>query len=72
MFRIVSPDGVHLALSETVQGVVEVVRNGRPGRYYIDETGAHLLSSGQTARTWGAVIRFPSGDIAIHPLHGPV
>ena len=44
MFRIISPDGVHLALSETVQGVVEIVRNGRPGRYHIDETGANLLS----------------------------
>ncbi len=68
MFRIISPDGVHLALSETVQGVVEVVRNGRPGRYNIDETGANLLTSGQASRNWGAVIRFPSGDIAIHPL----
>jgi hypothetical protein len=72
MFRILSPDGVYLALSETVQGVVEIVRNGRPGRYHIDETSANLLNAGQPSRNWGAVIRFPSGDIAIHPLQEPV
>jgi Tol biopolymer transport system component len=72
LFRIISPDGDYLALSETVQGVVEIVKNDRPGRYQIDETNADLLSSGQPSRNWGAVIRFPSGDIAIHSLQGPV
>ena len=69
MFRILSPDGAYLALSETVQGVVEVVRNNRPGRYQIDETGAGVSASSPTSRNWGAVIRFPSGDIAVHS-HG--
>jgi hypothetical protein len=72
MFRIISPDGVYLALSETVQGMVEIVRHGRPGRYHIDETGANLPTPGQSSRNWGAVIRFPNGDIAIHPHQGPV
>jgi hypothetical protein len=72
LFRIISPDGDCLALSETVQGVVEIVRHGRPGRYQVDEASANILFSGQSSRNWGAVIRFPSGDISIHnlPAHG--
>ena len=71
MFRIISPDGDCLALSETVQGVVNFVRLGRPGRYQVDEAGTNTQSSGSTSRNWGAVIRFPSGDISIHNHSGP-
>ena len=71
MFRIISPDGYCLALSDSVQGVVEVVKHGRPGRYQVDEAGADMLSSAQSSRSWGAVIRFPSGDISIHTHSGP-
>ena len=72
LFRIISPDGDCLALSETVQDMVEIVRRGRPGRYHVDETSENTLSTGQTFRNWGAVIRFPSGDVSIHNLseHG--
>ena len=60
LFRIISPDGDCLALSETVQDVVEIVRHGRPGRYQVDGAGPYTLSSGQSSRNWGAVTRFPA------------
>ena len=73
LFKIFCPDGDYLALSETVQGLVEIVRRkGRPGRYHVDEINANLTSPGQNSRNWGAVIRFPSGDVALHPPPGPV
>ena len=72
MFRIIGPDGDYLALSEDFQGVVQVVKCGRRGRYHVDEIGAGHQPAGQTPRVWGTVIKFPSGDIAVHPLRGPV
>ena len=71
MFRVIGPDGDHLALVDDVQDVVRVVRLGRRGRYVVEETGASLESPGHTTRHWGTAIKFPSGDIAIHPLPGP-
>jgi hypothetical protein len=71
MLRIIGPDGDHLALSDDVRGAVQVVRLGRRGRYSIEEIGAGFESPGHTSRNWGTVIKFLSGDIAVHPLPGP-
>jgi hypothetical protein len=70
LFKIIGPDGETVAVSDTVQGVVEIVRNGQRGRYHIEDLRENLRSPGEKSRTWGVVVKFPSGDISIQPLAG--
>jgi hypothetical protein len=65
LFSIICPDGDSAALFETVQCLVEFVKHRRPGRYQVDEVIENTLSTGQTFRNWGAITRFPSGDVSI-------
>lgn len=67
MFSVIDPEGHHLTIAETVQAVVRAVRLGQHGRYQVDELGVECTSPSRNSRNWGSVIKFPSGDVAIHP-----
>jgi hypothetical protein len=67
LFQITGPDGDAVAVSDTVDGVVEFVKMNRRGRYQIDQLGTSTPSSGNTERIWGVIVKFPSGDISLQP-----
>jgi len=70
LFKIIGPDGETVAVADTVQGVVEIVRNSQRGRYHIEDLRENSRSAAEKSRTWGVVVKFPSGDISIQPLTG--
>jgi hypothetical protein len=71
VFRIICPNGSFMEIAETLEGALDTIRKGRRGRYHIEDLRLNSLSNGQTWRTWGAIVKFPSGDISVQPLTGP-
>jgi hypothetical protein len=57
-----------MAVSETIQGILDTVRNGQHGRYRIDDLRPESLRPDQISRIWGVIDKLQSGDISIWPI----
>jgi hypothetical protein len=51
--------------ADTLERVQEMLRNGRPGRYHVDEISADPLPSGHKSRRWGVLIKRADGSLEL-------
>jgi hypothetical protein len=63
----VNHSGEGTADADSIERAWELVRDGEPGRYHIDEISAEPLPSGHTSRRWGVGIKRPDGTVMLEP-----
>jgi hypothetical protein len=62
MFRISNGTSTIIDVAQ-VDGIEPAIRQGKPGRYQVDEISADPLPSGHTSRRWGIAIRRKDGSV---------
>jgi len=65
MFRISRGDSGFDA--DTIEQAREMLRDGEPGRYHVDEIRADPFPSGHTSRRWGIGIKRADGSVELEP-----
>jgi hypothetical protein len=53
--------------SDTLDRVREMLRNGKPGRFHVDEIRADPLPSDHTSRRWGVGIKRADRSVDLEP-----
>jgi hypothetical protein len=64
-FRVVSRDGSTIGEADTIDGVVEIVKNARPGRYRILGGPIDPSTGDHQSLEWGAITKSRKGRITL-------
>jgi hypothetical protein len=64
-YRVFDPDGNPIGDADSIEEVIEIVRNAVPGRYQISGISVDPASCAPRYRTWGAVIKSRKGRIRL-------
>jgi hypothetical protein len=64
-YRIFAPDGNSIGDADSIEGVIDIVRNAVPGRYRICGISVDPASGVPRSRPWGAVIKSRKGRIRL-------
>jgi hypothetical protein len=67
IFGISRPDDDQVIDVDSLSGVEQSIRCGKPGRYHVDEISHDPLPSGHTSRQWGTGIKRGDGTVVIEP-----
>ena len=65
VFRVTSRGGASIGDADTIDGVVELVKNAPPGRYRIDRISLDPASGELRSWKWGTVIKDRKGGIKL-------
>lgn len=49
--------------SDALERAREILRQGKPGKYHVDQLRADPFPSGHTSRAWGSLIRHADGRV---------
>ena len=66
LYRIIAPDGNSIGEGRSIDDVVEIVKDAKPGRYRIDLVQTGVGSDVDSLRTWGEVIKTARGRVKLH------
>jgi hypothetical protein len=66
LYRLIAPDGTSLAEGNSIDEIVQFVKQAPPGRYRVDLVQAELGPAGGSSRTWGEVIKTMRGRIKLN------
>lgn len=66
LYRIIAPDGSSIGEGSSIDEVVEIVKNAKPGRYRIDLVNLGAGSDAGSSRTWGDVIKTARGRVKLN------
>jgi hypothetical protein len=64
-YRVISPDGPPIGESDSIDGVVEVVKNSAPGRYGIQRITRDPNTGDSQSWDWGAITKTRKGRITL-------
>jgi hypothetical protein len=63
LYRALAPDGTLIGTADSIDGIVQFIRNALPGRYQIDVISVDAGSAPSSSRGWGTVTKSPGGRI---------
>jgi hypothetical protein len=65
VFRVLARAGALLGEAQTMDGVIELARGSRPGRYRIEKVSLDPVTGELRSWEWGAVIKAKDGAIKL-------
>jgi hypothetical protein len=66
LYRVIAPDGISLAEGNSIDEIVQFVKQAPPGRYRVDLVQSDPGPDGSSSRTWGEVIKTMRGRIKLN------
>jgi hypothetical protein len=66
LYRVIAPDGTSLGEGNSIDEIVEIVKQAQPGRYRVDLIPIGSDAATGSTRTWGEVIRTMRGRIKLN------
>ncbi len=65
-YRVISRDGDSIGDADSIDGVVELVKNAAPGRYRIQRISLDPASGDLRSWDWGAISKSRKGRITLN------
>lgn len=65
VYRVISRAGKMIGEADSLDGVIEIARKARSGRYRIDKISLDPSTGQSKSWTWGKVIKSPDGRIEL-------
>jgi hypothetical protein len=66
LYRVISPDGSSLGEGNSIDEIVQFVKQAPPGRYRVDLVQTGSQPNEGSSRTWGEVIKTMRGRIKLN------
>jgi hypothetical protein len=66
VYRVISPDGSSLGEGNSIDEIVQIVKQAQPGRYRVDLGESGSEPNEGSSRTWGEVIKTMRGRIKLN------
>jgi hypothetical protein len=66
LYRVIAPDGSILGEGNSIDEIVQLVKQTQPGRYRVDLVQPGPGPTDESSRTWGEVIKTMRGRIKLN------
>ena len=66
LYRVIAPDGSSLGEGNSIDEIIEIVKQGPAGRYRVDLVQSVPGHADGPSRTWGEVIKTVRGRIKLN------